>query len=117
MIVYNIREMMAIRGISKPFTELVKAGITNQVAHQILNDQNYAIKLKHLTIVCRLLHCTPNDIMVWKEDQVPMANDHPLRTLKPIPIDVTIHDTLRTLPLSQIRDLAASILNNSSEKP
>ena len=61
MLSYNILPIFKARGIDKPFSFLIKAGISPTVAHKIVDNQTRVLRLDHIEIICQHLHCTPND--------------------------------------------------------
>ena len=44
MLKYNIKSLLEARGITKPLAHLAKAGITYQMAHNLINNKVAAIK-------------------------------------------------------------------------
>jgi DNA-binding Xre family transcriptional regulator len=112
MLIPDLQSVFRARGVNYPFAFLRKAGISYHSATALLNRNNRAIRYDHLTIICRVLNCTPNDLFVY----IPSANDslppdHQLNTLKK---DNTLPDfaeTIRQIPLSQLQQIANIIKN------
>jgi DNA-binding Xre family transcriptional regulator len=62
MLTLNLSRVFALRGIEKPYTELVKCGISRPTAHNLLSLRVTSIKYSHLEKICELLNCEPNDL-------------------------------------------------------
>jgi DNA-binding Xre family transcriptional regulator len=65
MITLNIYSLCKLRGIKYPLKTLVKAGISQQVAYEYLKGKRKSLVIKHVEILCTLLHCYPNDLFSW----------------------------------------------------
>lgn len=58
-------------------------GITRFTADKLLSNSYNFINLEHISTICKAINCTPNDILVWKEDKnQPLPEGHQLKTLK-----------------------------------
>ncbi|MBM3436846.1 MAG: helix-turn-helix transcriptional regulator [Bacteroidetes bacterium] len=109
MITWNIRPICKARGIEKPYTFLVKAGLSPHSATAILNSDSRAIRLDHLELLCKILFCEPGDLFHWTPDKNnPLPERHPLTKLRKTPLKIDLTEAIRTLPLdklNQINDL------------
>ena len=105
MIVLNVKELCYLRGITKPFTTLRKAGISQQQAHRYLSGKKERIVLQHIEVLCKLLRCTPNDIFKWEpdkpEDDFP---ENPMQGIRKKQLPV-LNDRLKNLSVSEIEKL------------
>lgn len=119
MLHYHFDRIFKARGIEKPFTFLVSAGISRQFASKIYNNKVKRLNFDVMERLCVLLNCTPNDFMEWIPDKnTNVPEDHALRMLeKPDkPIDFT--QKLNAIPLGKIDDISQLIdeyLKRSSE--
>ncbi|MCD6067070.1 MAG: hypothetical protein K0S33_1896 [Bacteroidetes bacterium] len=110
MLYLNLRPVFDLRGIENPYSFLVKAGFSSYNAHKLLNTRNYTFQLLHIEKLCRILACTPNDLLCW----VPASDDlisetHPLQELRSRIMAGNWKKTMKTIPLSQLRELAKMI--------
>jgi DNA-binding Xre family transcriptional regulator len=81
MLHIQIEMLLRARGF-KPTGQLLKRwGITHTVAYKLIQGKLTTISLAHLYILCECLHCTPNDILVYKPFKNPLLPKHPLHTL------------------------------------
>lgn len=82
MLHFNPRRMMSLRGIDKRFNFLSKNGFGRSAAHQIANSTSLSVKVEHISKLCVLLNCTPNDLFEWHRDtKTVLPEDHALQTL------------------------------------
>lgn len=87
MIILNIHNLCRLRGIAHPQKALVQAGISQKVAHEYLKGNKSTILLKHIEILCQLLHCRPDNLFAWQPD-TPEADQptHPLQGIRVRPL-------------------------------
>lgn len=112
MLVFNLNPIFTARGIERPYSMLLKAGFTKNLAHKLLNDKLNTMRLSELNKICAMLHCTPNDIVIWSpDDDEVLPKTHPLRTLKKQDLDLNWQETIKNVPLKQLKQIAA-IINN-----
>lgn len=110
MLYFNIKRLLDLRGIDKPYTFLVKNGFASQTATNILNNQILRITPKQLEKLCLLLHCTPNDLCDWRADaNTVVAENHPLRTLVKEKAPPPIAQMIKDLPVEKLSELEAII--------
>ncbi len=110
MLSFNLAPVFKARSISNPYTFLVKAGIARHTAHRILSNQVRVFRLDHIELLCRLLVCEPNDILVYTPSaNQPLPEDHPLQSLRPSAPAPNVKETLSTIPFKQLQQLASQI--------
>ncbi|KOH44375.1 helix-turn-helix domain-containing protein [Sunxiuqinia dokdonensis] len=110
MLQFNISYLLEIKGIANPFNFLVKHGLTPNVASRLLNGKVAQLKLSHVSVLCRSLHCTPNDLVDWVEDHdAPLPENHPLQSLVREHIPLNIRGQLRELSFEQLKEVRSLI--------
>jgi len=115
MITLNLKPIFQARNIERPYSFLVKAGLTSITAHNILNSKSSSIRFDHLELICRTLVCEPNDLFVWKPNKNDtISNDHPLTKLREQIADNSIQETLSKLPYKQLKEVTKQILNSDT---
>src|SRR5437763_5442144 len=83
MLSFNLKRIFALRGMSDPYTQLVKLGIARPTAWNLVGNQVSSINHKHLEKICEFLNCTPNDIYDWQPvAKTSNADTHPLAGLR-----------------------------------
>jgi DNA-binding Xre family transcriptional regulator len=115
MLSINLQPVFAARGIERPHAFLVKAGIPSHTAHKLLAKNVRIFRLDHIEIICHALNCTPHDIMLYTTSKnKPIPADHPITTLNQQSTAFQLKQTLSTIPLHQINQIAEIInkLNN-----
>jgi DNA-binding Xre family transcriptional regulator len=116
MLSFNLHEIFKARQIDKPYSFLVKAGISPQSAEKIVSNQCRVFRLDHIEILCKVLHCEPNDLLTFSQDiHSPIQENHPLHKLIANDKDLHWNETLRTLPLSQLKELSKQLANPKEE--
>ncbi len=117
MLKLHLDPIFKARGIAKPYTFLVKAGLTSATAYMLLEGKSRSIKLDHVELLCRLLVCEPNDLMVWTPDKERnYAANHPLFKLRAQDEGSGWEETLGSLPFKELRELTKSIAAKKEEK-
>jgi DNA-binding Xre family transcriptional regulator len=113
MLKFNLKPIFAARGIERPYSLLLKAGFTKNVAHKLLNDEFATMRLRQLDKVCTILNCTPNDLIFWTpNNNETISKNHPLRSLKEHEVDLDWQDTIKTVPLNQLKQIISIIKNH-----
>jgi DNA-binding Xre family transcriptional regulator len=111
MLHINLHPIFKARGIDKPHTFLVKAGIPSHTAHKFLEGSYRAPRLDNIEIICKALNCTPHDILVWIPDtNNPLPPEHPLHKLNQQVTNFNLHETFRSLSVDQLNQIS-DILN------
>jgi DNA-binding Xre family transcriptional regulator len=120
MLYFSINSLFRMRGIENAHGSMVKAGISPHSASSLLNSEIRSMRLDHLEKICILLNCTPNDLLVWKAGaHSVLPENHALKALQPKPETYNLYQTLRDLPINELRTIAGLIRsnsNNSSDK-
>lgn len=65
MLFFNISRILRLRKIQRPFSYLVKQGLSDNYATRIANSNIRNINLERLEELCLLFNCTPNDLLQW----------------------------------------------------
>ena len=82
MIKLNIERMIRMRGHSNPLRYLQEQGFPYRVCYFMLKGSVTLIKFNQLEKLCRLLHCTPNDLLEWTpKEETPEELSLPLAKL------------------------------------
>ena len=114
MLSLNLIPIFNARGIERPFTFLIKAGMTNNAAHAVLSSKTRHFRLDQIELLCRVLICEPSDIVVYTpEKDHPLPPDHPLNNLKKTETIGDIKQTLATMPFRQLKEITKQITEGS----
>ena len=81
-IVLDIMPVLKSRNITNPFTYLIKLGLSSTSVSKILSGKSVQINYNQLTAICVHLNCTPNDVFVQRDMQLP--DNHALHVLKKV---------------------------------
>lgn len=115
MLYLNVTEICKARQIDRPYSFLVKAGISPHSANDIVNGYSRALRLDHIEKLCEILHCEPNDLLVYKPNGTnKLAESHPLNKLLPKTTDFDWNHTIKTIPLERLKEVAEFL--NKPEK-
>jgi DNA-binding Xre family transcriptional regulator len=105
MLRLNIKSILREKGFVKPVQFLIKLGLTRFMADKLLHDNYQFINIRHLNKLCLELDCTPNDILVWKDDSKhALPEGHQLQKLRREE-QAPIIDKIQSLSLEQIEEL------------
>ncbi len=114
MLSYNLASIFKARGIDRPSTFLVKAGLSPSTAHAILNNNTRSFRLDHIELLCRVLVCEPNDLLVFTPDKdKPLPPEHPLNILRETETQNALKETLFTLSFKQLKEITKQIRSGS----
>ena len=118
MLSLNLRPIFTIRGIEKPYSFLVKNGFTSHTANCLLNSKTRVFKLDHIELLCEVLLCEPNDLLVWKPDSgKTIAPNNPLNKLIANTDSKTdLKKTLLNLPYQQLKEISNKLTEEIDEK-
>lgn len=117
MLLLNVTEICKVRQIERPYSFLVKAGISPHTANDIVNGHSRSIRMDHIEKICEALHCEPSDLFVYKPGNLKkVAKDHPLNKLIPKTTDINLQQMLKTVPLEKLREFAESVSSPATEK-
>jgi len=105
-----------MRDVERPYTYLVKHGFSANLAHRITKNDIKTFSLEHLEKICRLMKCTPHDLLEWtpnneKEDY----EGNPLRILKKEYKYADVKNLIKDLPFNQLEELAELIAKKKKE--
>ena len=115
MLYFNLEAVMKARLIERPYSFLVKAGISPHSTATLLNAQIRSLHLDPIEIVCELLHCEPNDLIVFKPNSAQrLQKNHPLNKLILKEEDVDWQEAIKTVPINKLKEMAKFL--NSSDK-
>jgi len=117
MLSFNLSPIFKARGIEKPYSFLVKSGLAPHSANVLLSSQTRSFRLDHVELLCKILICEPNDILVYREDAShKIAEDHPLNNLKQSEANKSLKETITTIPYKQLKELTNQINQMEAEK-
>lgn len=111
MLTVNLNPIFKARGIDRPYTFLVKAGLTPHSANVLLNSKTKVFRLDHIEKLCLILKCEPNDLLVWipGKNEI-IADDHPLNRLKhDESTAIDLKETLMKMPYRELKSLSSKI--------
>jgi len=110
MLQLNLRKLFDAKGVRAPFTWLVKQGIARNTAADLLNGKAYRLRIDHLTLICRGLRCTPDDVFSYADDSRARTDErHPLQQLKANATLPDIGSQLNGLSVEQIKLLEEKV--------
>ncbi len=110
MLSLNLTPIFKARGIERPFTFLVKAGLSPHSANTVLNSTTKSFRLDHIELLCSTLVCEPNDLLLWTPDEDKQyANDHPLFNLQQQDTANEMKETFATIPYKQLKEITKQI--------
>lgn len=114
MLNLNLKPIFQARGIERPYTYLVKAGISRATAHNILNSKTRIFRLDHIELLCRVLICEPNDLIAYTPDpDTPLQDTHPLNNL--IQDDTSkpgIKESFANIPYKELKEITKQLVIN-----
>ncbi len=118
MLVLDIKRICASRGIRQVYTFLMHHGFTHHSAARLARGEAEAVRLRHLTTLCELLHCTPNDLLRWQDEAgTPLPPDHPLAGLQDGSNTSGTFQKLLNLPLAEQQALLEKLSGAAPEPP
>lgn len=110
MIRYNFSRIFNARGVSKPYSYLLRSGFSDKLATKIKNNAIRRLDLSTLERLCLLLNCTPNDLMEWiPGNDVAVNDDHPLNEIRKSANAADIVKTLNSVPLGKLKEIEQMI--------
>lgn len=80
---WRLREVMAQRGMYKtneliPYLYAEGIQLSRPQVYRLVTGQPERLNTRILMVLCKILECTPNDLIVWSD-----ASDQTLRTVEP----------------------------------
>jgi len=116
MLSLNLTPIFELRGIEKPYTFLVKAGLSPHSATTILNSRTRIFRLDHIELLCNVLVCEPNDLLEWIPDKGEiLAENKPLFKLRQQPKERSWQETISTISFKELREMTRTIAGNKTE--
>jgi DNA-binding Xre family transcriptional regulator len=113
MLYFNLKPVLKARGINNPNQFLIKLGIAKHTAFKMLNDNHYVFRLNHIELICKALHCQPNDLLTYKPNPNDnLESNHPLNKLNREAYNIDWQQSIKTIPLDQLNQIAQIINNN-----
>lgn len=83
MLSFNLLPVLQSRGITNPFTFLMKAGLSRHAANKYRKYSTRMLSLSDLEIICRTFNCEPQDLLFYEPDSAhPLPDNHSLTKLK-----------------------------------
>ena len=116
MLLFDIKPLLKARGVKRPYSFLVANGFTYSAANMMIYTNKRTIKFDQLEMLCDLLKCTPNDLMVWRPKAgVQYPKDYPLNGLKRKAIADEWMDVVAAMPLEKLKELAQEVMDRNNE--
>lgn len=98
----NLKNLLLERHIKQPYPYLIKNSFKPHTVNKLLRPKIDRIQFDELLLLCRILHCTPNDLLVIEEkDKKLLVENHPLLKLKARQGKVNLIDKLRKMLLEE----------------
>jgi DNA-binding Xre family transcriptional regulator len=108
MLQLSVKALMISKGMAPTATTLMRWGIPQRAAYNIINNTGKVLSMQHLYELCARLCCTPNDIIVYAPDpNDPIAPQHPLHTLQAEDTPILVADALKQMMPHEIAQLTA----------
>lgn len=110
MLSLNVKPVFKARGVERPFSFMVKAGISPASANAILDSSIRSFRLNHIELLCKILICEPHDLLLWtpdKDQQYP--SDHPLFNLQKRESEKELIQTIATVPYKRLKEITKQI--------
>src|SRR5688572_27091810 len=102
MLTIDISQIIAARGIERPYTYLVKSGLSRNIASAVVNGSIRNIKLDLIEKICLALYCSPNDILWWRPgNNTIIPSNHPMYVLKKQRKTYNWKESLKTMHLNE----------------
>jgi DNA-binding Xre family transcriptional regulator len=115
MLVFNLKTVMQARQIERPYSFLVKAGISPHSANDLLHSQTRTFRLDHIEKLCEILHCEPNDLIAFKPNNTQkLQENHALNKFIQKEETFDWQETIKTMPITQLKEIG-KFLNQAKE--
>ena len=103
MLKFNVKRILALRGIEKRPAFLVKHGFTYQLATKFLHYDSPTVKVAHIERLCVALNCTPNDLFEWKADaNTVLPETHSLNALQKAEKTLNLQQLVKDIPSDKL---------------
>lgn len=105
-VVLNLAPILKTRNITQPMAFLIKIGLNNVTAHKMLKETSVQVNYNQLTKLCLHLNCTPNDLFVLRDMQLPDSHAlHALKTVEEASKSTTINEWLAGKTMAEVEEL------------
>lgn len=111
MLTLNLYPIFKARGIERPYTFLVKAGLTSHTANVLLNSKTKVFRLDHIEKLCLILKCDPSDLLAWYPNKNEIIDEnHPLAKLKHSGSPtIDLKATLLNMPYKELKSFSSRL--------
>ena len=117
MLTLNLSPIFKAKGIEKPYSFLVKAGLSPHSANSILSSKTRVFRLDHIELLCTILVCEPNDLLNWTPDKgVAYSKNNPLSKLSTTNDDDNLQETLAAMSYKDLKETTKAILNSNKNE-
>ena len=117
MLSLNLTPIFKARGIEKPYTFLVKAGLTPHSTNHILGNKTRVYRLDHIELLCDALNCEPNDLLSWTPEKGKQYPDnYPLKSLQQNENNENILETLTKLTYKELQQKTKDFNSNENNE-
>ncbi len=112
-----VSSVFKARGIENPYYFLVKLGLSPYTANNILYNGVTFLNLNHVELLCKVLMCEPNDLLVWTPDKNQFyPENHPLQKLKAKPVPIDVQQTLSAIPYKDLVEIGNQLRSLKKEE-
>lgn len=109
MLKIDLTSIFNARNITKPYSYLVKAGFSPNIATRLANNNVDSIQFRHIELLCFILNCEPNDLFSWVPDtKITVSENHSLNKLRKTPETVSLN-SIKQLSYKQLLKLSEKI--------
>ena len=111
MLRLNLLPIFKARGIERPYSFLVKAGLTPHTANVLLNSKTKVFRLDHIERLCLILKCEPSDLLSWNPNKNEIIDeDHPLTKLRHSESPaIDLKATLLNMPYKELKSFSSRL--------
>lgn len=106
MITINVSAVLNEREVKNHASYLHQNGFTWHTASRMLSKNTKGITFKNLERLCTVLHCTPNDVLVWNADNgAKPDSSQPLHQLVSPELKAYVTHGFKNLPIEKLREI------------
>ncbi len=114
MLYIDFKSLLEARNISNPHKFLLENGFTKPMAYRILHRDLGTVRLTHLYKLCKLLNCTPNDVIRYHDNGKDRLDEkHALNRIKDAPASIEVVKLLKALPIEEMNKVAELLKGKS----
>jgi len=115
MLSFNLLPVLQSRGITNPFTFLMKAGLSRHAANKYRTSATRMLSLSDLEIICRTFNCDPADLLFYEPDAAhPLPENHSLAKLQRKTTPIPLEHLLRGLTFKEAEQLKTKMLSEKA---